>query len=227
MSPRFAAAVVRYIQNISAKGVLADFRSDAIIEDCEFSNLSRAVAARSQSDVVVRENRFSNARVHSHRSGSFMLLGNEFSGALGHPFLTTTNDAQGSLHVRNNTFADNANGGVRVTAATTSLAIENNVFYQVGTAVQLVTSEATIACNVLWENAVNWAGIADQTGLNGNVVADPLFCDAANHVFTVAKGSPCLPENSNGCGLIGAHGLGCGAVTVESMTWGGIKGLYR
>jgi hypothetical protein len=44
-------------------------------------------------------------------------------------------------------------------------------------------------------------------------------------------GSPCLPENSGVCGLIGAFGEGCGVTSVEpsldARSWGSLKNLYR
>lgn len=46
----------------------------------------------------------------------------------------------------------------------------------------------------------------------GNTSGPPLFCDPAGGNYTLATGSPCLPENSPaGCGLIGAEPRGCTA----------------
>ena len=60
-----------------------------------------------------------------------------------------------------------------------------------------------------------------------DVIADPLFCDPVNGEFTVDGASPCLPQNSNGCGLIGAHWQGCGVVSVDPSTWGQVKAQFR
>ena len=38
---------------------------------------------------------------------------------------------------------------------------------------------------------------------------------------------PCLPTDPSGCGQIGAFGQGCGTISVESTSWGKIKGFYR
>ncbi|HMB69183.1 MAG TPA: right-handed parallel beta-helix repeat-containing protein, partial [bacterium] len=81
----------------------------------------------------------------------------------------------------------------------------------------------TSACNVFWDNP-DGIGIPLSTT---DRIADPQFCDATNGDFTVADSSPCLPANSNGCGQIGAFGQGCGAVSVESMSWGRIKAGFR
>ncbi len=66
-------------------------------------------------------------------------------------------------------------------------------------------------CNNVFGNAEgNYAGgMEDQTGINGNISSHPLFCDMDAGDYSLAFGSPCLPEN-NGCGvLMGAFGLGC------------------
>jgi hypothetical protein len=58
-------------------------------------------------------------------------------------------------------------------------------------------------------------------------VVDPGFCDPDSGDFTVQETSPCLPANSGGCGPIGGEGMGCGTVSVQSESWGAIKGKYR
>jgi hypothetical protein len=64
--------------------------------------------------------------------------------------------------------------------------------------------------------------------VNGNLSADPLFCDIAHGDLMIQEDSPCAPSNSGvTCDLIGALGVGCGTVSVESKSWGQIKGLYR
>jgi hypothetical protein len=72
------------------------------------------------------------------------------------------------------------------------------------------TSAASASCCDAFGNAGgNWVeGLAGQGGQNGNISADPLFCDPANRVFTLSARSPCLPGGT-GCGLIGALGTGC------------------
>jgi hypothetical protein len=71
--------------------------------------------------------------------------------------------------------------------------------------------------------------IAGQLGANGNFSADPLFCKLGGGDFTLHTDSPCLPGNHPDgvdCDLIGALGLGCGAVGVERQTWARIKARY-
>jgi len=80
------------------------------------------------------------------------------------------------------------------------------------------TAPEVWSCNDVFENesAVEFSGWPDPTGTNGNISAEPLFCDASAEDFTLQGDSPCLPNNSpSGCGLIGATGVGCPVATVE------------
>jgi predicted outer membrane repeat protein len=85
-----------------------------------------------------------------------------------------------------------------------------------GGAVHASEGAAILSCCDLFGNAGgDWVGgIADQEGTAGNFSEDPLFCDAAED-YRLDPGSPCLPGNhpyGHDCGLIGAHGIGCGLV---------------
>jgi hypothetical protein len=111
-------------------------------------------------------------------------------------------------------------------------------------------------CDIYGNEGGDWTSeIEDQYGVNGNFYADPLFCapigdagpmiSSATSPYSVHLDSPCLPGNHPGgydCGLIGAHGQGCGISgseiagqpmprieipQVEPSTWGRIKAAYR
>jgi hypothetical protein len=77
-------------------------------------------------------------------------------------------------------------------------------------------SIVTLACCDIYGNdGGDWVGcIADQYGINGNISEDPLFCNAPGGDLTLDASSPCAPEHSGGCGLIGAWPVGCGTVAV-------------
>ncbi len=67
-------------------------------------------------------------------------------------------------------------------------------------------------CDIHGNQGGDWVGaIAGYLGLDCNFTADPFFCDAPADDFTLRGDSPCLPENSGGCGLIGALAQGCPA----------------
>lgn len=106
------------------------------------------------------------------------------------------------------------------------LILRNNVFTNCtgAMAVELYSGELVSSCNVFWQNPVGNANFPlDPSDRD----IDPDFCDPLSDDFTVHTSSPCLPPNSLGCGLIGAFGEGCGSVSIERMTWGRIKNLYR
>jgi hypothetical protein len=92
-------------------------------------------------------------------------------------------------------------------------------------AVYQLSGTVTPSCNVFWQNA---GGDVFGFGMAGtDRVIDPQYCDPATEDFTVSNTSPCLPAYSAGCGQIGALGQGCGSVSIETMSWGRIKGGYR
>jgi len=75
-------------------------------------------------------------------------------------------------------------------------------------------SHAHISCTDIYGNSGgDWMGpIADQLGVNGNISADPLFCDPARGDYSLEGFSPCLPYNNNCYVVMGAYGLGCGTI---------------
>jgi hypothetical protein len=92
-----------------------------------------------------------------------------------------------------------------------SATIGNNLFFRSADAVVCLPRNPppnpSFACNDMWENSRNYFGCQDPTGMNGNIVADPLLCNPDDQDFRLLPESPCLPENSPpGCGLIGAFG---------------------
>jgi hypothetical protein len=90
-------------------------------------------------------------------------------------------------------------------------------------------ASATLHCTDIYGNEFgDWTGsIADQLGVNGNISADPLFCDFQSRDLYLHSTSPCAPENSGGCGLIGLYGVACDPSSVEMRSWGKIRGMYR
>jgi len=72
-----------------------------------------------------------------------------------------------------------------------------------------------IMCSDIYGNVGgNWTGsIAGYLGQDGNISANPLFCNAAGDVFTVAANSPVADANTS-CATIGAFDVGCAAVQI-------------
>ena len=80
-------------------------------------------------------------------------------------------------------------------------------------------NRVTSTCDLRWQPG--WAGyLQDQLDdpANGNLHSDPLICFESGGSWAallgVAANSPCLPQNNDGCGLIGAYGEACGPVAV-------------
>jgi hypothetical protein len=134
------------------------------------------------------------------------------------------------VEIRRNTFAPLRHDGTALAIVNggANTIIEQNVFTgsRRGLHVAFVPG-MVIRCNNSWGNETNWDGIPDLEGIDGNISADPLFCEPAEGDFTVAENSPVLPSN-NSCGVqMGAFGAGCKAMPVEPLSWGRIKGMYR
>lgn len=67
-------------------------------------------------------------------------------------------------------------------------------------------------CDVFGNGSGDYMGISDQTGLDGNISADPIFCDVENGKYEIHALSPCAPGHHPGgaaCGIIGAGAIGC------------------
>jgi subtilisin family serine protease len=123
----------------------------------------------------------------------------------------------------NLTLADNSStgGGAGIFASASALTISNTIsaFNTGGTNSANgihFSGGATgvLSCNNVFGNdGDQYGGITDPTGSDGNISADPQFCDQAAGDYGVADTSPCAPDQSGGCGLIGALEAGCGTST--------------
>ena len=86
-------------------------------------------------------------------------------------------------------------------------------------------NDTASGCNVLWNNTADYVDWPQRAAIR-DIHADPEFCDPDLLDFTVRNSSPAATGNGV-CGPIGVHGVGCGAVSVESSTWGRIKAAFR
>lgn len=86
-----------------------------------------------------------------------------------------------------------------------------------------------VSCTDIFGNAGgDWVEcVAGMDAIDRNFSLDPLFCDAAAGDFAVGRFSPCAAPGFQECGQVGALGAACGPVSVQSMSWGRLKSLYR
>jgi hypothetical protein len=88
-------------------------------------------------------------------------------------------------------------------------------------------SASLIRNNLAWQN-VGGDGVGacpDWWQSDGNLVDNPYFCNPEGGDFTVAVNSPAMTHPA---APLGAYSLpGCGRVSVQSLTWGRLKSLYR
>ncbi|MFN8177004.1 MAG: right-handed parallel beta-helix repeat-containing protein [bacterium] len=102
-------------------------------------------------------------------------------------------------------------------------------------------NQPNIRFDCVWNGAANPSpayglSCADRTGINGNIQADPLFCDTAARppqLTLQAAGaghlqSPCMDAGEGGIDM-GAHpdATPCALVAVEEASWGRIKARFR
>ncbi|MBD3335705.1 MAG: T9SS type A sorting domain-containing protein [Candidatus Eisenbacteria bacterium] len=129
------------------------------------------------------------------------------------------------LTLRYCTFVGNraiANRGSCVSLYSSEAIIENTIF-----AYSLELGEITCTSSFFLSACLDCYGNAggdyqdclyDHNGINGNISADPLFCDLDDGDFHLADVSPCAPEMNPACGFIGAYEVGCAGYGIRSIT---------
>jgi len=124
------------------------------------------------------------------------------------------------LSILESTIASNQGPGIRhVTAAgglsaqlARTIIAENEVAFEFGADSPL---DSVTCVNVHGNPGGDWIPqVAGFLGNDGNISADPAFCDPGAGNWSIGQDSPCAPGNhpdSAGCGLIGALPVGCPA----------------
>jgi predicted outer membrane repeat protein len=147
--------------------------------------------------------------------------------------------SSGDAEVRGCTFVENDGEtfgyivGSGLTVGGGSFAKIENCIFAFGTygpaIMNLQGQGCAASCTDIFGNAGgDWVDCVEgQNGINGNISADPLFCDRAQDDLSLDERSPCAPDNSGACSLIGAHGVGCGTTAVNPTTWGHLKSMWQ
>jgi parallel beta-helix repeat protein len=108
--------------------------------------------------------------------------------------------------------------------------ISNCIFSESTQGGGLVANGASLVleCNDVWGNSGgNYIGLSDPTGTDGNISENPVFCDPVGGDFALGSDSPCAPDVNPACGLIGVSAVGCGPTPTSTISWGGMKALFR
>jgi hypothetical protein len=137
---------------------------------------------------------------------------------------------QAQATVANNTFVGcySTLGGAAFGALRSTVTFRGNVvaFCPRGAGVRVAQTVVTDnSCNLYWANT--GGNFENWTPSPTDVFADPLFCDVIGLDFTVRNDSPCITPPTPSCAPIGALGIGCGIVSVESSSFGRVKALFR
>jgi hypothetical protein len=108
--------------------------------------------------------------------------------------------------VANNTFVDNPAGILVDARVDTGLQIyRNNILWgnDVGLLVNFLIpgNGPTWENNLVFGNGTNYSGIADQTGLNGNISVPPRFRDPVNDDYHLRSSSPAIDAGAIVSGL--------------------------
>jgi len=117
-----------------------------------------------------------------------------------------------------NTCADNGGDGIVLDhgpggAAQAQIVQRNLAAGNAGAGIR-APAAASVAYNDAWNNLIaDYSGVAAPT--DSNLVADPLFCDAAAHDYTVQASSPCAPGGVYG--PIGAMPVACPTASVDPL----------
>jgi parallel beta-helix repeat protein len=169
-------------------------------------------------ETVIRDNYIAasgpGAAISCQRAATILIAGNLITSGTSYPRRGIVCDGQTNPTIIGNTVAGNWSG---IQAWSLSPVIRNNIVVNSTSGCGISCgseSNPVIGCNNVWNNAGgNYEGLPDQTGSNGNICEDPLFCGPYNaqEPYTLLSESPCAPAQQPECGLIGALGVGCRA----------------
>ncbi|MFN8546389.1 MAG: right-handed parallel beta-helix repeat-containing protein [Candidatus Eisenbacteria bacterium] len=217
-------------------GLFCEDFAGALVEDCVFEGNSADVCGGGvycyEDESTFRRCRFTSNQSSPWGGGGIFCVGADtiedcvFAGNTSGYYGGALSCGRG--RVAGCTIWGSAGGGLSVGP---TAVIENTIvaFGTSGPAVVCWSGTPTFVCCDLFGNAGgDWVEcVADQRDQNGNISANPRFCDPEAGDFSVSLGSPCLPDyhpSGVDCGLIGAVGEGCAPPpAISRTTWGALK----
>jgi serine protease len=95
--------------------------------------------------------------------------------------------------VANNTIVGNTVGmELDLVGSTSTQTYANNIIVDNDVGLEVLGVEPPWANNLVFGNDTNYSGLADQTGMNGNISANPRFVSPRNLNFELRVGSPAI-----------------------------------
>jgi hypothetical protein len=227
--------------NHGLRAVRVDIGSRAVVDGCTVSGhvWGGALLFESVPDLQIRNSTFTANR-NTGNGGAITAV--SCSGVV--EFCVFNDDSAfagggisvqgGAVALRNNTFHGcSAVLGSAISIGGSDPGVHNNIIaYSTGQygAVDRTSGLNAVAtgCNVFWANEPpDFSSFGTWTASPTDIFSDPQFCAPGSDDFTLHSGSPGAPGVTPACGTIGALGVGCGSVSIESTSWGRIKGQYR
>ena len=214
----------------SYAGAIGSWNASTTIKDCLFEGNSTlgyggAIFFSHGGNPLVQNCRFeSDTSIHGGACGHYAVSG-KYENCL---FLRNQGWQKGGVfflqdncspEIKNCTFYDNSGeiGGVFFIEERfdqeCSPAFENSLaaYNRTSPAFVIVNATPTFECTDLFGNVADWDGYLEIfEGGNGNLSANPVFCDTASGDLSIEFASPCAPENNACATLIGAGAVGCG-----------------
>ncbi len=213
--------------------VLPDFGSVGIVgsgssltvSGCTFSNPIGSGLALESGDLTVRNCSFTQHSESVQGGGLIIRTSTENSVSIDASFFSNNSApagggiylvSVGTIDITNTTLANNSTGiYVDPKSSVVTLQIDNSVISGssggpgINPTTGFIDSFGITCTDIFGNKGGDW--IAPFTGLlgsNGNIAADPLFCDPSLGDFHLADTSPCASKNS-GCGQMGVYGVAC------------------
>jgi parallel beta helix pectate lyase-like protein len=124
--------------------------------------------------------------------------------------------------------AGGAGGGMALVDESSAVVEQNIIAYNpLGHGIACFNSTPTLRNNLAWSN---WLENVDPVCVqfwsgNGNIVADPQFCDTTRGDFSLASSSPAMLHPAGPLGAIASPG--CSGTPVQRTTWGTIKAKFH
>ncbi|MBN2565463.1 MAG: right-handed parallel beta-helix repeat-containing protein [Candidatus Eisenbacteria bacterium] len=149
------------------------------------------------------------------------------------------------VEINRTTIVDNFDYGVYVSSGEVivrNTAITHNGKYGVNS---YLSSPVISYCDLYWNDRMfpdpeagpldYGPSLTNQTGINGNISAEPYYCDfvgSSGYNYSVCLSDPVSPlyqagEGGVTIGAMSANCTGCIPSPVEPASWGAIKALYR